>query len=35
MDPTFALEYNLFYDDNDQHTNYFGWMSSRFVEKLP
>ena len=35
MDPTFALEYNLFYDLDDQHTNYFGWMSSRFVEKLP
>jgi len=35
MDPTFALEYNLFWDLDDQHTNYFGWMSSRFVEKLP
>lgn len=34
MEPQSLLNFNVFYDEEDKPTWYFGWMSSRFVEKL-
>jgi hypothetical protein len=35
MEPAFHLEFNRFWDLDDEYTHYYGWMSSRFVERLP
>lgn len=35
MEPAFHLEFNRFWDLDDEFTHYYGWMSSRFVERLP
>jgi hypothetical protein len=34
MDPQSILSFSLYRDDNDSPTHYYGWMSSRFVEKI-
>jgi hypothetical protein len=35
MEPQKLLSFNLFYDEEDKPTWYYGWMSSRFLEKNP
>jgi len=35
MDPAVFLPFSRYWDYDDKLTHYFGWMSSRFVEKLP
>ena len=35
MEPAVFLSYKMFYDYDDKLTHYYGWMSSRFLEKLP
>jgi hypothetical protein len=35
MEPQSNLSYNLYYDEDDKPTWYYGWMSSRFLEKTP
>lgn len=35
MEPAVFLPFNVYYDYDDKLTHYYGWMSSRFVERLP
>jgi hypothetical protein len=35
MEPAFYLAFNRFWNLDDEYTHYYGWMSSRFVERLP
>jgi len=35
MEPAVFLPYKMYYDYDDKLTHYYGWMSSRFVERLP
>jgi hypothetical protein len=35
MEPAVFLPFKRFWDYDDKLTHYYGWMSSRFVEKLP
>jgi hypothetical protein len=35
MEPAVFLSFNRFWDYDNKLTRYFGWMSSRFLEKLP
>jgi hypothetical protein len=35
MEPQSLLSFNIYYNEDDKPTWYFGWMSSRFLEKTP